>query len=774
MEHARLVVSKHGTLLEMDIQTAEVTAKLVNAGKIDSVLLCFMTHKLTETKPLPVTSGAEQRAARKKKTSHLQGLVQPFQRATDSNKLSSSAEQQSKGDKPISIEISNDGKASEQVKEAISGEETFPSIAESIKMHPPKKKKKKKVMKKSRRKTAARGKVPQSEELPSKEPELLLETSFSEDSKDGKPPTTPPGTPLEAAIMETTVLTKIVSNKMIMDEEIRTADHSKLIEPYDTSRPDQLTLTDMLTRETNASCPTLSPSPSANYLDGTSICRSTVDRDAHVPEKDFTEGRPQLKLQTTFEDTTSQAQTASESIAISESFRHDSGYSSPITDVKPAVSRRLQGLNWTYATQSEADADLLQAGVWLWNRPRGYLQPYRVFDSWTSHHTTLPPVFISHQSTGDAHPVIEYDGMRTHIFPHAIPWPDLRATPGHPDFLVPCKLVEYQASEAAGYCVLRHNRSYFYCRKTGCDRRIVDNNPSSCICPGCGPKTVIRYCSFQHLAEDVKDHWQECGHPDLATNSVIDHVQERPNSYREFPAIKEKHGVRSAARQLQQVFARHHKGHYTLFYPCSLEARTLSWPEADPKAKEMDARIDRLLNIAFLDTDDYHVLSYLYRLLRHLLITAEEWDISTQSALNTQFSMEFDNGLLNTLTFSPRSPCECEWAGQHFHHHDSRLAMCSLIPRNGFGSTSPILGLRAYVERLENRYWILRASWQQHPTEEFWQRRAAGYGFPGMSTGLKRLILGPGWTGWGGREEDICLPDQHSWVARELFGAGVL
>lgn len=762
MEHARLVVSKHGTLPEMDIQTAEVTAKLVNAGKIDPVLLCFMTHKLTETKPLPGTSGVGQCAASKKKKSQLQGLVQPFQSVTNSNKLLSSAEQQSNGNKPISIDISNNGKVCGRVKEAIPGEETILSIAESPEVHIPKKKKKKKVVKKSRQKSAARGKVPQSEALPLKEPELLLETSFSEASKDGKPPTTPPGTQLEGAIIETTVLTKTLSNEMIMDEEIWTADPSKLIETYDTSRPDELTVTDTPTQETSASCSPSPPSPPEDYLEGAPVCRITADRDAQAPEIIVTEGRPPLKLRTSFELTTSQPQPAPESTPISDPFRHDSGYSSPITDVKPAVSRRLQGLNWTYATQSEADADLLQAGVWLWNKPRGFLQPYRVFDGWTSHHTTLPPVFISHQSTGDAQPVIEYDGMRIHVVPHAMPWPDLRATPGHPDFLVPCKLVEYQAFEAAGYCVLRHNRSYLYCRKTGCDRRVIDNNPSSCICPGCGPKTAVRYCNFQHLAEDVKDHWQECGHPDLAINSVIDHAQERSISYREFPFIKEKHGVRSAARQLQQVFARHRMGHYTLFYPRSLNARTLSWPEAGPRAKEMDGRIERLLNIAFLDTDDYHILSYLYRLLRHLLITAGEWDINTQSALDTQFSMEFNNGLLNTLTFSSRHPCECEWAGQHFQDSESHLAVCSLIPKNGFGSTSPVLGLRVYVERLENRYWILRASRQQHPTEEFWQRRAAGYGFAGLAPGLKRFTLGPGWTGLGGEEEDTCLPDEYS------------
>ena len=687
--------------------------------------------------------------------------MQPYQAVTDNHKLPPSAQQQSKKNKPILNAVFKNEETPEQAKEMIPIEETIPSIAEALKVHLPKKKKKTK--KKSQQQSAARDKARQLGELPSKEPEQLLEIPFSETSKDGKLPTIPPNTPLKAPLPEPTLLMETVTDEMIIDEEIWTADHAKLIEPYDANRPnEQFTITDMPTQKTGTSCSSSSPSPSDKYLEGTCVCPSTANRNASVPKKDVTEDRPHLKLHTFVDETTCQPQPAVESTPISESFRQDSGYSSPITDVKPADSRVLQDLKWTYATRTEADADLLQAGVWLWNEPRGYLQPYRLFDRETYHDTTLSPVFISHQSTGDAQPMIEYDGMRIHIIPHAMPWPDLRATPGHPDFLVPSKLVEYQASEAAGYRVSRHNRSFLYCRKTDCNTQVVDDNSSSYICPGCGPKTVVRYCSFQHLTEDVKEHWQECGHPDLAINSIIDHVAERSNSYREFPAIKEKHGIRSAARQLQQVFARYHRGHYTLFYPCSLKARTLSWPEADPKAKEMDGRIERLLNIAFLDTVDYHVLSYLYRLLRHVLITVGEWDFNTQSALNTQFSMEFDDGLLNVLTFSSQPPCECEWVGQHSQQHESHLAVCSLIPKNGFGVTSPVLGLRAYVERLENRYWILRASRQQHPTEAFWQRRVAGYGFPRASSGLKTFTLGPGWTGWGGKEDDICLPDESS------------
>ena len=744
----------------MDIETAEATAKLVNAGKIDSSLLSLMTARSTDKKPGPITCETEKCAPREKVTTQIQGLVQHSQAENDNHKLPTAERQQSKEYKPILKEGDQDEQAPEQAKEVIAIEETVPSITEPLELHPPKKKKKTK--KKSNQQRAARIKARQLGEMPAQTPKILREIPFPDAFIGSRLPPTPPSTPPKTTLPEPTLVMEAVSSEMLKDEEICTVDHAKVIGPYDGSRPkEEFTISDMHARETSTSSLQLSPY-SENYSGGTSACPSPTNITTRVPTENTTGGRPPLKLRTSFDETTCRPQPTSRSSPVRESFHHDSGYPSPIAAVKPTDSCIVQGLKWTYATRTEADADLLQAGVWLWNEPRGFLQSYRMFDIKTYQSTTLPPVFLSHQTTGDARPMIEYDGTAIHIVPHAMPWPDLRATPGHPDFLVPCKLVEYQASEAAGYRILRHNKSFLHCRKSGCNTQVVDDNLSSYICPGCGPKTVVRYCSFQHLAEDVKDHWEECGHPDLVITSVIDHVTERSNSYQEFPAIKEKHGIRSAARQLQQVFARYNKGHYTLFSPCSLKARTLSWPEADPNAKEMDGRIERLLNIAFLDTNDYHIISYLYRLLRHLLIPAGEWNFNTQTALNTQFSMEFADGMLNTLTSSSQPLCECEWAGQHLQQHECHWAVCSLMSSNGFSVPPPILGLQAYVERLENQYWILRASRQQHPTEVFWQRRAAGYGFPGFSTGLKTFSLGPGWTGWGGKEDDICLPDERS------------
>ena len=487
---------------------------------------------------------------------------------------------------------------------------------------------------------------------------------------------------------------------------------------------------------------------------------ATPSGEANAPRNHADRDDFRLEFCTGPREATSPDQTQTERLLISDPNPHDSVYSSPIKDPKSVITCRTRGLRWAYSTRTEADATLLHAGVWLWNLPRTYLQPPQILANDQPHDSNATPVFISHESTGDMQPIIKSDGSRLHIVPHTIPWPDIRSIPGHPDFLVPRKLVEYQASEAAGYHISRHNRSFLYCRKTGCGAEVVDTNPSVYICYGCGPKTVIRYCSFKHQVEDIEEHWKECGHPDLVMKFVFDHGVERLHQCRDFPAIKEKHWVKSFARHRQQVYSRHYKGHYTLFNSASLNARTLSWSKSDPKSKEMDNRVERLLNIAFFDANNRHVVSYLYRLLRQLLITAEEWNVSTQSAFNSQFNIEFGDGLFDPLSFGDRPPCECEWTGlqsapwSHCSECIGRLA-------TDFGPQAPILGLKVYVERVENRYWILSASRLQHPIEGSWQWRAAGYGFSESPAGFKRISLGPGWTGWGGMQDNICLPDSR-------------
>lgn len=51
----------------------------------------------------------------------------------------------------------------------------------------------------------------------------------------------------------------------------------------------------------------------------------------------------------------------------------------------------------------------------------------------------------------------------------------------------------------------------FPCAAADCDQRCNLWDGSTVICPKCGPYSEIRYCSKNHLLEDVKWHWVYCG-----------------------------------------------------------------------------------------------------------------------------------------------------------------------------------------------------------------------------------------------------------------------
>ena len=51
----------------------------------------------------------------------------------------------------------------------------------------------------------------------------------------------------------------------------------------------------------------------------------------------------------------------------------------------------------------------------------------------------------------------------------------------------------------------------FSCARGGCQNRCSFMDGLSVICPGCGPFSLVRYCGKEHLWEDVKDHWANCG-----------------------------------------------------------------------------------------------------------------------------------------------------------------------------------------------------------------------------------------------------------------------
>jgi len=420
------------------------------------------------------------------------------------------------------------------------------------------------------------------------------------------------------------------------------------------------------------------------------------------------------------------------------------GYSTGTTQSSPTIGGGVQALEWAYATYTDPDQALLEAGVWLWKRPQTYFYPHQVSIKMSNSYV-LAPVIVSHESTGTSVPLIEYSGETVHIIPHDEPWEDVRSIECHPDFLPPCKLVEYQACEVAGYYVWRHDRDRLPCRKPDCDALVMDHDPSSVFCLGCGPKSIIRYCSLQHQIEDIGEHLMECGDPSLVMQCVIDHATAPDHFSDKPPEIAERHGIhalKSAELQRLKIYFMNNGGHYTLFDPVTQKPKTLSWPKSDPNWQELDERIERLLNLVFFGTRKHGIIKDVYRLLHELLRSTGEWSEQIQQTLNTQIRNEFKY-------FE-----NVEWTGRDSLPHGEEGI-------STIGTQSTTKGVTSWVERMENKYWILRAWRQQHPTEKDWRVRANGYGMTPLEPGKEIYRLGPGWTGWGGREGNSRGPD---WV----------
>lgn len=417
----------------------------------------------------------------------------------------------------------------------------------------------------------------------------------------------------------------------------------------------------------------------------------------------------------------------------------------------------VQGLLWAYAANTRVDKISEDAGIWLWETPNTYFCDQPLFRTKIFGRPVLAPVLISQQRTGDDEPIIEFDGNSVHIVPHKQCWEDVRSNESHPDFLVPWKLAEYQASEAAGYQVWRHDRDLLECRMPNCNALVSDYHYSTIVCLGCGPKSLVRYCSLQHQLEDIEGHWKECGSWRVLLRRVIDHTTAPSKFARMPPAIKQRHGSKSAALHRQLHYCALTYGHYTLFDPTSNRSETLYWPKQDPKWPEMDRRIERLLNVTFLDSWNHCVLGYLYRLLRELLRSRGKWTTSTERLLKLQFEAEFSHYKVNLFWHDSEAPCECEWTRKILPRYD-HLSTCSYYNpvAYNYGPVWRQNFIEATVTGYEERFWILRAWRQQHPTQNNWRLRAAGYGFANMIPDEGCYELGPGWTGWGGERDNIC------------------
>ena len=416
----------------------------------------------------------------------------------------------------------------------------------------------------------------------------------------------------------------------------------------------------------------------------------------------------------------------------------------------------VQGLLWAYAN-TKVDESLEDAGIWLWRKPKTHFRRKPLFYIDKSGRSVLAPVVISHNRVGNHEPIVEFDGNTVHIVPCEQSWEDIRSHESHPDFLTAWKLAEYQASEAAGYQVWRYDKNLLECRKPSCGAMISDYNHSAIVCLGCGPKSSVRYCSLKHQLDDIEGHWKDCGSWRFGLAGVIDYTSAPSKFARLCPAIKQELGSRTGTLYRQMLFCALTYGHYTLFDPTSGRSETLSWPKQDPKWPKMDRRIERLLNIVFLDSRNLSILGYLYRVLRELLRSQGEWSERTEQSLKLQMEAEFSDYKVNTNWHNGDAPCQCEWSGKILPRHDHLSTCREYAPTTSdYGPIRRRKYIQATVEEYEAKSWILRAWQQQHPTQNNWRSRAAGHGFPDV-----RLIgdyheSASGWIGRGGEIVNSC------------------
>lgn len=411
----------------------------------------------------------------------------------------------------------------------------------------------------------------------------------------------------------------------------------------------------------------------------------------------------------------------------------------------------FQGFPWTYATHTRADQQLLDLGLIIFEKlptcyqppPTGAVTDAELLDR----PIVVNPKFIMHNA-----PAVHFDDLEdlTHVLPFVRVRPDARSvSAGHPDYLGPTppmpgymnmKLSQYQSCEMFGQEIWRHDRDLLKCRYEGCKVHLSDWNADQFLCLGCGPKSIVRYCSKQHMLND-KPHWAVCGSEDLLLKRIVDHNSE-PSRFHQFcPAIVDRTGWKSPERHRQRNHAMLCAGHYTLFWATKWTEKTddskpyltIQFPRTHPRYTELTARVERLLNLAFFDHLLRPAIDHLYRLLRHALQLSNLWNEAHEDALAGQLILEFL--VTPAITADPRPLCDCEWVPRATDKHH---AECILNAKavNAAGELMPYTatsdGLAAFAAQMESEYWVLRA-WQQQSDTIYWRKRAEGEGFPGVT-----------------------------------------
>ncbi|KAL8748995.1 MAG: hypothetical protein Q9199_007955 [Rusavskia elegans] len=335
--------------------------------------------------------------------------------------------------------------------------------------------------------------------------------------------------------------------------------------------------------------------------------------------------------------------------------------------VRPAMNHRglWQNLKWAYLTHTRADIELQSKGIWLFEKPLTCTREVRSNDLSGLQLQPSCPMVISSDFEDRSEPYLEYNDIALTMYTHLPPWTnDHRSIENFaglvPDFQSEVPLAEYQTLEALGSHVWRHDRDLLPCRGPDCKKMLSDMAKTTLICLGCGPKSIVRFCSVRcHLAS-LRKHVQECWNPQLLINKLIDENSSPPRFSHLAPSLRDRHGYRTYQNYRQRVAAQYSGGRYSLFNPLTEEATILTWDKRFSRNRhpelpypgyttEMESRIERCLNIALFDHTNTPIIEHLYRLLQLCLQGKNAWNPALAAVLTRQFLLEFDYDVHTSL-----------------------------------------------------------------------------------------------------------------------------
>lgn len=152
----------------------------------------------------------------------------------------------------------------------------------------------------------------------------------------------------------------------------------------------------------------------------------------------------------------------------------------------------------------------------------------------------------------------------------------------------------------------------------------------------------------------------------------------------------------------------------------------------------------------------YHIVQYIFRMIRDRLRARNEWTNNLDSALRYQLRLE--TGVqIRATDVGRRHACETEWFGAH------RLGCTDRVCRDEY-TTIPArmrtlhasYGIERLMSYSEANFWILRAARISHPDVHDVNERIRGKGFPGVRPEHCRLFArGAGWDGAGTGEMEL-------------------